>query len=130
MDDTGTPAQTPAQAQERRRGDWETWRQGQDNFVIANSLGIGMILVMKTTITVDEVGRLVLPKVIREAVGISGRMTVNIEVVDNAARISAPEKAARAVARRRGRLVYTGALPESWESGEAVLRMRERRLRR
>jgi len=85
---------------------------------------------MKTSVTVDEVGRLVLPKEIREAIGVSGRMTVNVEVVDNAARISAPDPGARAIARKRGRLVYTGSLPESWESGEAVLQMRERRLRR
>jgi bifunctional DNA-binding transcriptional regulator/antitoxin component of YhaV-PrlF toxin-antitoxin module len=79
---------------------------------------------------VDEVGRLVLPKNIREAIGITGRTTVNVEVVDNAARISAPEQTGGTVARKRGRLVYAGALPDNWESGEAVLRMRERRTRR
>ena len=84
---------------------------------------------MKATVTVDEVGRMVLPKEIREAIGVSGRTTVKIEVVDNAARITAPETAARATGRRRGRLVYTGSLPEKWDSGEAVLQMRERRLR-
>jgi bifunctional DNA-binding transcriptional regulator/antitoxin component of YhaV-PrlF toxin-antitoxin module len=84
---------------------------------------------MKTTITVDEVGRLVLPKQIREAIGVSGRMVVKVEVVGNAARISAPEPAARATTRKRGRLVYTGSLPDGWDSGEAILRLRERRLR-
>jgi AbrB family looped-hinge helix DNA binding protein len=96
----------------------------------AKYLAIGIMLVMKATVTVDEVGRMVLPKSIREALGLSGRMTVKIEVVDNAARISAPEPAVRATGRRGGRLVYTGALPENWGSGEAVLQMRERRLRR
>ena len=85
---------------------------------------------MKATVTVDEVGRMVLPKGIREAIGISGRTTVNIEVVDNAARITGPEPAPRATGQRGGRLVYTGALPEKWDSGDAVLQMRERRLRR
>ena len=89
-----------------------------------------MLLVMKTTVTVDEVGRLVLPKDIREALGVSGRTTVKIEVLENAALITAPEPAARATARKRGRLVYSGSLPEKWDSGDAVLRMRERRLRR
>lgn len=85
---------------------------------------------MKTSVTVDEVGRLVLPKNIREAIGVLGRMSVNVEVVDNAARITAPEPVSRAVVRKRGRLIYAGPLPADWDSGEAVWRMRERRLRR
>ena len=87
---------------------------------------------MKATVTVDEVGRMVLPKNIREAIGVCGRTTVKIEVVDRAARITAPEARSpiRETGRRRGRLVYTGSVPENWESGEAVLQMRERRLRR
>ena len=85
---------------------------------------------MKTSVTVDEVGGLVLPKNIREAIGVLGRMSVNVEVVDNAARITAPEPVNRAVVRNRGRLVYAGPLPADWDSGEAVWRMRERRLRR
>jgi bifunctional DNA-binding transcriptional regulator/antitoxin component of YhaV-PrlF toxin-antitoxin module len=85
---------------------------------------------MKTSVTVDEVGRLVLPKGIREAIGVFGRMAVSVEVVGHAAYITAPESSSGAVARRRGRLVYAGDLPKDWESGEAVLRMRERRLRR
>jgi len=89
-----------------------------------------MSLVIKTTVTADEVGRMVLPKDVREAIGVSGRTTVKIEVVDRAARITAPEPTARATGRRRGRLVYAGALPEKWDSAAAVLQMRERRLRR
>lgn len=85
---------------------------------------------MKTTVMVDEVGRLVLPKPVRDAIGVSGRMSVNIEVVSGTAQISAPEGRSGAVARRRGRTVYAGALPADWESGEAVSRMRERRLRK
>jgi len=85
---------------------------------------------MKSVIMVDEVGRLVLPKEIREAIGVFGRMSINVEVVDNTARISAPEDS-HGPARRKGkRLVYSGTLPEKWESGEAVLKMRERRIRR
>ena len=78
----------------------------------------------------DEVGRMVLPKSIRQALGIAGRMMVNIEVVDNAALITAPEPSGRTVARKRGRLVYAGPLPENWDSGQAVLAMRQRRLQR
>jgi hypothetical protein len=85
---------------------------------------------MKTTITVDEVGRLVLPKSIREAIGVFGRMALNVEVVGQTARLSAPEPPGGAVSRKRGRLVYAGPLPEGWDSGAAVLRARARRLRR
>lgn len=85
---------------------------------------------MKTTVLVDEVGRMVLPKSVREAIGISGRMSVNIEIVSGAAQISALESRPGVVARRRGRTVYTGPLPSDWNSGEAVSRMRERRLRK
>jgi hypothetical protein len=73
---------------------------------------------------------MVLPKAVREAIGVFGRMSVSVEVVDNAAHISAPETARGAVVRRRGRLVYGGPVPADWDSGEAVLKMRERRLRR
>jgi bifunctional DNA-binding transcriptional regulator/antitoxin component of YhaV-PrlF toxin-antitoxin module len=85
---------------------------------------------MKASVMVDAVGRLVLPKNIREAIGIVGRTCVNIEVVDNGARITTPERTGSPVARKRGRLVSTGTLPDDWDSGEAVLRQRERRLGR
>ena len=85
---------------------------------------------MKASITVDEVGRLVLPKNIREAIGVFGRMAVNVEVVGHAARITAPDQPGGTVSRKRGRLVCTEPLPENWDSGEAVLQTRERRLRR
>ena len=85
---------------------------------------------MKATISMDEVGRLVLPKSIREAIGIAGRMAVNVEVVDNAALITVPAPALGATTRKRGRLVYSGPLPMNWDSGEAVTAMRQRRTHR
>jgi len=84
---------------------------------------------VKTTITVDEVGRLVLPKPIRDAIGVSGRMALTVEVVGHAAQIAVPETRAVRVTRQGGRLVYAGPLPKAGDSGEAVLQMRERRLR-
>jgi bifunctional DNA-binding transcriptional regulator/antitoxin component of YhaV-PrlF toxin-antitoxin module len=84
---------------------------------------------MKALVVVDEVGRLVLPKEIREAIGVFGRMAVEVEVVNNAARISAPEETSGAVSRKGRRTVYGGTLPENWESGEAVLKIREQRAR-
>jgi bifunctional DNA-binding transcriptional regulator/antitoxin component of YhaV-PrlF toxin-antitoxin module len=85
---------------------------------------------MKISAVVDEVGRLVLPKSVREAIGVFGRTTVEIEVVSGTAQISASESGKGATARRRGRTVYDGPLPADWDSGEAVSRMRERRIRR
>ena len=85
---------------------------------------------MKAAITVDEVGRLVLPKGIREAIGVFGRMSLQAEVVQNTLYITAPEPARQPVSRKRGRTVYEGPLPENWDSGEAVMRLREQKIRR
>ena len=85
---------------------------------------------MNAYITMDEVGRLVLPKNIREAIGVFGRMVVSIEVVDKAAMITVPAPAVSSVARKRGRLVHTGPLPQTWDSGQAVLAIRQRRIPR
>jgi bifunctional DNA-binding transcriptional regulator/antitoxin component of YhaV-PrlF toxin-antitoxin module len=85
---------------------------------------------MKVTVMVDEVGRLVLPKEVREAIGVFGRMSVRVEVVDNAALITAPEAASCSVERKGKRMVHRGTLPDNWDSGEAVLKARERRVRR
>jgi len=85
---------------------------------------------MKTTVLVDEVGRMVLPKPVREAIGISGRMSVSIEIVSGTAHISVIERRSGAAARRRGRTVYNGPLPCDWDSDEAVSLMREQRNRK
>ncbi len=97
---------------------------GEQIWPLANALPIGKLADMKTTVMVDEVGRMVLPKPAREAIGISGRMNVSIEVVSGTAQISTLERRSGQVARRRGRTVYAGSLPSDWDSGEAVSRMR------
>jgi hypothetical protein len=83
---------------------------------------------MKASVVVDEAGCLVLPKQIREAIGVFGRTSVQIEVVDKFARISALEESSSIGNRKRTRTVYTGPLPEGWDSGEAVLKSRERKM--
>ena len=77
----------------------------------------------------DEVGRLVLPKKLREAIGISGRTSLQAEVVNGAVQISPPE-AAGALQQRGKRRVFAGKIPEDWDSGQAVLKARASRLRR
>ena len=84
---------------------------------------------MKTTILVDEVGRLVLPKDIREALGLRGRATLQAEVVNGTVQIS-PAEAEGSLQRRGKRRVFSGKLPENWDSGEAVLKLRAGRVRR
>jgi bifunctional DNA-binding transcriptional regulator/antitoxin component of YhaV-PrlF toxin-antitoxin module len=85
---------------------------------------------MKATVVVDEVGRLVLPKEIREAIGVFGRTPLSVEVIGNSAQITAPRPPETRLERRGKRTVFAGALPENWDSGEAVLKVRERRMRR
>ena len=96
---------------------------------LAKWLPNGKLLNMKTTVTVDEVGRLVLPKPVREAIGISGRTNVTIEIVSGTAQIAVIDRRNGPVTRRRGRTVFAGPLPPEWDSGEAISRMRERRNR-
>jgi bifunctional DNA-binding transcriptional regulator/antitoxin component of YhaV-PrlF toxin-antitoxin module len=84
---------------------------------------------MKATIVVDEVGRIVLPKHIREAIGVRGRTVLEAEVVNGSVQIGPPEKAG-CLKREGSRRVFTGTLPEDWDSGEAVLRERARRAQR
>ena len=85
---------------------------------------------MKTTVLVDESGRMVLPKPVREAIGISGRMSVSIEIMSGTAHITTIQPQGVGAARRRARTVYKGPLPCDWDSGEAVSRMRARRARK
>ena len=85
---------------------------------------------MKKGVTIDEVGRLVLPKSVREALGIRGRTQVEVEVVGDRVRISIPPPPRGLTEHRQGRLVYSGPLPEDWDSGEAVAGMREERIGR
>ena len=85
---------------------------------------------MKAAIVVDEVGRLVLPKNIRLAIGLTGRATVSVEVVGRSVHLTPPEQRSGPVSRKNGRIIYTGQLPKDWHSGEAVIEMRERRVRR
>jgi len=84
---------------------------------------------MRTTIIVDEVGRAVLPKEIREAIGVSGRTVLQAEVVNGAVQIS-PTEAAGPIEERGKRRVFPGKLPADWDSGEAVLKLRARRVQR
>jgi AbrB family looped-hinge helix DNA binding protein len=85
---------------------------------------------INASLTVDEVGRIVLPKPVREALGISGRARLKLEVVGETVQLSRQGGTTGPVRRRGGRLVFAGALPSDWQSGEAVQKMRAQRLKR
>jgi len=85
---------------------------------------------MSVSLSVDEVGRMVLPKPVREALGISGRTRLKLEVVGDVAQLSRAAEGAGPVKRRGRRLIFAGSLPDDWDSGAAVGRMRVQRLKR
>jgi len=85
---------------------------------------------MKTTVTVDDFGRLVLPKSIREALGVFGRTSVVIEMVGDKAEMAVTSPPSKELSRKGGRVVYAGPLPEDWNSGDAVRELRNKRSRR
>jgi hypothetical protein len=85
---------------------------------------------MKTCVAIDQVGRMVLPKPIRESLGLFGRGSVMLEVIGSTARITAADEGKNQTSRKRGRLVFSGALPEDWNSGEAIESMRRTRISR
>jgi len=85
---------------------------------------------MKASVVVDEVGRLVLPKPVREALGVFGRTALVIDVVGEKAEMTLASLPRMAVRRKDGRTVYSGPVPAGWDSGEAVDRMRQQRARR
>ena len=81
---------------------------------------------MKRAVLVDEVGRIVLPKDIRQAIGLSGRTFVQIELLNGVVLISQREGAG-CLGQKGKRRVFAGKLPKGWLSGEAVLKVRARR---
>jgi bifunctional DNA-binding transcriptional regulator/antitoxin component of YhaV-PrlF toxin-antitoxin module len=85
---------------------------------------------MKMTVVIDKFGRMVLPKAVRNALGIFERGPLTLEMVGGKAELTAAAPPRSEVKRKGGRTVYAGLIPEHWDSGEAVLEMRTRRLQR
>jgi bifunctional DNA-binding transcriptional regulator/antitoxin component of YhaV-PrlF toxin-antitoxin module len=85
---------------------------------------------MKVTLSVDDVGRIILPKSIRESLGIIGRSRIILETFGGRAEISLAGEEEAPVQRKRGRTVSGAPLPDGWDSGDAVERARGQRLRR
>ena len=85
---------------------------------------------MKQQVSIDRTGRLVIPKFVRQALVIQGCAELEIEVVGGHAQLSPTAPSPGPTEQRDGRLVYSGPLPDDWDSGEAISRLREERLRR
>ena len=83
---------------------------------------------MKLVATIDDFGRIVLPKAVRSILGMEKRTAVRIEVIGDVVQLSAAAPPRSSVAGKRGRPVYSGELPEQWDSGESVLKTRAGRL--
>jgi bifunctional DNA-binding transcriptional regulator/antitoxin component of YhaV-PrlF toxin-antitoxin module len=83
---------------------------------------------MKLTATVDDFGRVVLPKAVRSVLGMERRTALKIEVIGDKIQLSVADPPRSAIKKKRGRPVYSGELPDDWQSGESVLRGRAARL--
>jgi bifunctional DNA-binding transcriptional regulator/antitoxin component of YhaV-PrlF toxin-antitoxin module len=83
---------------------------------------------MKLSATVDDFGRVVLPKTVRSILGMERRTALKIEVIGDKIQLSVANAPRSEIKKKRGRPVYGGDLPVGWDSGEAVLRNRTNRL--
>lgn len=79
---------------------------------------------MKLTVPMDASGRVVLPRKVREALGIQGASKLRVDVIGDRAEISLAAGVPAPTRREGGRLVFSGPLPPEWDSGEAVLAVR------
>jgi AbrB family looped-hinge helix DNA binding protein len=81
---------------------------------------------MKTTITIDNAGRIVIPKSVRERMRLTKGSQLELDVVGD--RIELRQKVGEARVERRGKLrVVMGG--ELFDAGQAVVEDREDRLR-
>ena len=79
-------------------------------------------------VNVDGDGRLVLPKKVREVLGVQGPIRLAVDVCEHFAKLTVPATGVLGKKPERQRSVHKGPLPEGWDSGDAVLQMRESRM--
>lgn len=84
---------------------------------------------MKQTVSIDRFGRLVLPKSLRESLGIKAPGTVELTSGKSGVLVKPPPGPGGKLAKSRGRWVFSGALPPDWDSGKAVVEQRQHRTR-
>ncbi len=83
---------------------------------------------MNEVTTGDAIVRLVVPKSIREAMKVIGRSQVILGFFVGKTQTSLAEPSSSLSKRKGGRLVFSGAVPEERDSGEAISRMKLQRL--
>jgi hypothetical protein len=86
---------------------------------------------MKTMVSIDAAERIVLSNKVREVLGVYGPMRLAMDVCEHSAKLTVPVPDTEVGSKKSGRQrsVYKGSLPEGWDSGEAILQMRESRIR-
>lgn len=70
-----------------------------------------------------------LPKSLRESLGIKAPGTVELTPGKSGVWLKPPPATGGKLAKRRGRWVFSGALPPDWDSGKAVVEQRQHRTR-
>lgn len=99
-------------------------------FRLAIAMDFGMLMSMKMTTKIDGFGRLVLPKAVRSLLGFEQDTPIKVEVIGDKIQLSVAEPPRSAIKEGSGRPVFSGKLPEQWDSGQAVLQVRSRRVTR
>ena len=79
-------------------------------------------------VTIDRAGRIVVPKAMRDELGLTPDTSLEIEVVDGRLELSPPESSARLVAGRYGPVIETaGARITDEQVRQTLEAVRERR---
>ena len=81
------------------------------------------------TLRIDRAGRIVVPKPIRDRLGLQPGSALELEETPDGLRIRAQEHAA-SLTKKDGFLVYTGELPPGFDVLHAIERDREDRIRK
>lgn len=85
-------------------------------------------------VTLDKYGRIVIPKPVRDALGLEAGATLHLETPESASGereiALRPERKAPVLQRRNGVLVHTGKADPAIDGVEAIRRSREERMRK
>jgi AbrB family looped-hinge helix DNA binding protein len=98
-----------------------------DSRTIDNSIGYAIVYVMKTTITIDQAGRVVIPKSMRDRMHLEGGSRLCIELLGERIQLSRHADDVRIEKRGKRRVVVGG---KRFDAGMAVLEAREEQIER
>ena len=81
------------------------------------------------TVQIDKAGRIVLPKPIRDRLGLQAGVDIEIEETVSSI-VLRPRDQKSALVKKDGLLVYTGEVPASFDAVRAIGEEREERMRK